>query len=876
MCFRYSNGKIYTSNYFFGKPWRYGMKILAIDGNSIVNRAFYGIKLLTTKNGLYTNGIYGFMNILNKLTEAEQPDGIAVAFDVHAPTFRHKEYSEYKAGRKGMPEELRVQIPILKKLLGLFGYTCLEMPGYEADDILGTLSSLCEKTGNTCVIATGDRDSFQLISDKTKVLLSATKSGRPEITEYTPEVIFDKYGVKPVQMIEIKALQGDASDHIPGVPGVGEKTADELVRAYGNIDNIYENLDSLDIRDSLRAKLSAGKDSAYLSRFLGTIFREVPINPDVESYRIGKRSDGELARLLSELEFFSMLDKLGLSAAAAEQGGGSETAAMYETVDTDRVINSAMSEKQCDILFDRAERQLIIVSDGMVGVSGFEPAAGLLADGSVKKKIYDSKPLYRECIKQGLNISGVSFDTCLAAYLINPSSSDYELNRLAAEYHIKSPEISGEYSDAVYSAVLLPAVDEALAGSIEETGQKALLDDIELPLASVLAEMEEQGFLVDCAAIAEYGEVLALRIAELERLVWDEVGYEFNLNSPKQLGTALFEKLELPCRKKTKNGYSTNAEVLESLRSYHPAVDHLLEYRTLSKLKSTYCDGLTAVVGSDGRIHSTLNQTETRTGRISSSEPNLQNIPVRRPEGRELRRFFKAKDCFVLCDADYSQIELRVLAHIAKDSNMIKAFKDGTDIHTLTASQVFGMPAEMVTPLMRSRAKAVNFGIVYGIGAYSLAKDIGVSNKEAADYIKGYLATYPNVDAYMHRVVEQAKADGYASTMFGRRRLLPELNNSNGMIRAFGERVARNMPIQGTAADIIKIAMIKVSERLKREIPQAALIMQVHDELIVEAPESEAEHACKILEEEMQNAAVLDVPLTVDAHYGKTWYDAKG
>lgn len=844
------------------------MKILAIDGNSIINRAFYGIKLLTTKTGLYTNGVYGFMSILNRLLEAENPDGVVVAFDLHAPTFRHKEYSEYKAGRKPMPDELRQQMPILKKLLPLFGYTCLETEGFEADDILGTLARLCEESNNTCVIATGDRDSFQLVSDSTKVLLSATKMGRPEITTYTPEVIFEKYGVKPKQMIEIKALQGDASDNIPGVPGVGEKTADELIRNFSSIDYIYENLDSLDIRDSLRIKLANGKDSAFLSRFLGTINRYAPIDPDIEHYKTKERQDGDLAKLLSELEFFSMLEKLNLSAVQSVKT--EVDTPKYKKADIGEVLKTAENENLCDILLDG--EVLYISADYKVTKCDLNTAKTLLENEKVEKRIYDSKPLHKICQTYGISIKNIGFDTCLAGYLINPSSSEYSLSRFSEEYLIPAPEIDEEYSQIA----LLSEVNRTLVNKLSETKQDKLLHDIEIPLAEVLASMESIGFLVDTNGIFSYGNTLSKRIIELQTAIFDEVGYEFNLNSPKQLGVALFEKLGLPCKKKTKSGYSTNAEVLEELKPLHPAVEHLLEYRTLTKLKSTYCDGLTAVVADDGRIHSTLNQTETRTGRISSSEPNLQNIPVRRPEGRELRRFFKAKDGFTLIDADYSQIELRVLAHIANDSNMINAFLSDTDIHTLTASQVFNMPITMVTPQMRSSAKAVNFGIVYGIGAYSLAKDIGVTNKEAAAYIKGYLATYPEVDSYMHRVVETAKEQGYAETVFGRRRLLPELKSTNGMMRAFGERVARNMPIQGTAADIIKIAMIRVFERLKKELPEANLIMQVHDELIVETPEEKAEIAAKILKEEMENAVQLKVPMTVDANIGKTWYDAKG
>ncbi len=848
------------------------MKLLAIDGNSIINRAFYGIKLLSTKSGLYTNGIYGFLNILLRLCEHENPDGVAIAFDLKAPTFRHEKYPEYKAGRKGMPDELRAQVPLLKKLLTLMGYKCIECEGYEADDILGTLARLCEESGNTCVIATGDRDSFQLVSDSTKVVLSATKAGKPEITEYTPELIMEKYGVKPLGMIEIKALQGDSSDNIPGVPGVGEKTADELIKKYGNIDRIYAELDTLDIRDTLRAKLLAGKDSAYLSRFLGTINREVPIEQDINAYRTSEKDETQLAAFLCELEFFGMIEKLGLSDVSI--CCGTEEKETFAVANIKTVCEKAKESGVCDIYTEDFEI-FGVCSDKTVARTSFSDIVKTLSDKAITKRVYDSKSLYKFCLNEQFEVTDLGFDTMLAAYLLNPSSSDYELGRLAAEYKVAQPSLDTD-DELLLKTVLFCSLNSVLNENLQASGQVKLFEEIELPLSRVLAEMEQVGFLVDSDGIEKYGEMLNERIDELEQAVWDEVGYKFNLNSPKQLGVALFEDLGLPCRKKTKSGYSTNAEVLEGLRDRHPAVSHLLEFRTLMKLKSTYCDGLSSAIMDDGRIRSTLNQTETRTGRISSSEPNLQNIPVRREEGRELRKFFVAKKGFVLCDADYSQIELRVLAHIANDQNMINAFKDGTDIHTLTASQVFGMIPQFVTPLMRSRAKAVNFGIVYGIGAFSLGKDIGVSTKEAASYIDGYLATYPGVDNYMKNVIEKAKEDGFATTMFGRRRLLPELKNSNGMLRAFGERVARNMPIQGTAADIIKIAMIKVSDRLKKELPEANLIMQIHDELIVEAPEEKADLACKILKEEMENAVTLSVPLTVDAHFGKTWFDAKG
>lgn len=844
------------------------MKILAVDGNSIINRAFYGIRLLTTKNGEYTNGIYGFMNILNRLIEAEQPDGVCVAFDLRKPTFRHQKYAEYKAGRKPMPPELASQMPLLKQLLTAFGYTCLEKEGYEADDILGTLARQCEESGNTCVISTGDRDSFQLVSDSTRVLLASTKQGAPQLTVIDRAEILARYGVAPCGMIEIKALQGDASDHIPGVAGVGEKTAMDLIGRFGSIDTIYENLETLDIKDSLRAKLAAGRESAFLSRELGTICTSVPLENNLTDYKNRTPDTPALRKLLTRLEFFSLLSKLGLE---EEQPAASDTTKF-----------SIITE------FPKAAEKydLCIINDGLFmlccenNLYPCEPEkdmsalAAMLSDEKVNLRVNDAKWLFRFGLDNGIEVKNIVFDCSLAGYLLNPSASSYSVERLAAEYSVAAPVIKGGDEPEKLGALFSLVCDE-MEKLVAKAGQTKLLTDIEIPLSQVLADMEKTGFLVDCAGIISYGEQLQQKIDTLTSRIYDAVGYEFNLNSPKQLGEALFEKLGLPCKKKTKTGYSTNAEVLEGLRDKHPAIDDLLEYRHLSKLKSTYCDSLAEVADENGRIHSTLNQTETRTGRLSSTEPNLQNIPVRRPEGRELRRFFKASEGNILCDADYSQIELRVLAHVANDPAMINAFCSGDDIHAITASQVFNLPLPMVTPLMRSRAKAVNFGIVYGIGAFSLAKDIGVSRKEADDYIKSYFNTYTGVSRYMEQVVSKAKENGYVSTLFGRRRLLPELTSFNGMLRSFGERVARNMPIQGTAADIIKIAMVRVYARLKKELPEAHIIMQVHDELIIEAPEEKASLAAALLKEEMENAVQFAVPMVADVHTGKTWYEAK-
>ena len=840
------------------------MKLLVIDGNSIINRAFYGIKLLTTKDGQYTNAVYGFINILNKLLDTENPDSVAVAFDLKAPTFRHKMYTEYKAGRKGMPEELHSQMPIMKQWLNLAGYTYIECEGFEADDILGTLARHCEETGNECVISTGDRDSLQLVSDKTRVLLAATRMGKTEIINYVKAALFEKYGLSPQEMIELKALMGDSSDNIPGVAGVGEKTATDLITRYHSIDYIYENIDSLEIKEGVRKKLIDGKESAYLSRTLGTICKEAPIDCDLEKLKIKPAKKQELSRLMTGLEFFKLMEKMGIepSVGQTEMDLFSENTPEFSYLETAPEL-SGEATLYCK------DSEFAVVSANKVFKCDEETAKKIFADESLQKRVYDYKNLYK---KYG-DIKNVSFDAMLAAYLCNPSASSYDIERLLQEYGANAPDFEDEL---VKNACVFSTACDRLLKELEKTEQLKLLREIEIPLAEVLGSMELYGFLVDEQGLAALSEELGGRIDVIEKEIYSLVGYEFNLNSPKQLGVALFEKLGLPARKKTKSGYSTNAEVLEGLRDAHPAVSLLLEYRQLAKLKSTYADGLQECIAKDGRIHSTFNQTEARTGRISSLEPNLQNIPVRTDEGKRLREYFVAPEGRVLCDADYSQIELRVLASIADDKNMISAFKSGVDIHTATASQVFGIPVDMVTPILRSRAKAVNFGIVYGIGAFSLAKDIGVTRSEADSYIKNYLATYKGVADYMENTIKSAKADGFVKTLFGRRRYLPELNNSNGMLRAFGERVARNAPIQGTAADIIKIAMIRVRERLKKEIPTAKLILQVHDELIVECERADAERVCSILSEEMQNSSNMAVELTADASYGENWLKAKG
>lgn len=846
------------------------MTILVVDGNSILNRAFYGIRPLTTKSGQPTNAIYGFLTMLEKIKSETNPDRVAIAFDLKTPTFRHKAYEGYKANRKGMPEELAAQLEPLKTLLTMLGYTLVSCEGYEADDILGTLSAVADKNGVKCFLATGDRDSLQLVSANTTVDLASNKGN----IFYTPEKIMEDYGVTPEGLIEIKAIQGDSSDCIPGVTGIGPKGASDLISRFNNLDNIYENIDTIDIKAGVREKLKRDKEQAYMSRMLGEIKRDIPIDTDFDSYKVEIPDPDAAIRFMGSLELFKLIDQLKLR----ELSGGVEPAA--ENAEKETIEVKEITSFNCDKLYFNAEFgdsiSLAVYTDGCVGVINDDNLIKeLLSDDKLEKYTFDSKHVFSYADKNGFDVKNLKTDLLLAAYLLQPSSSSYSLDKLCVAYGIELPDLNNSDKEIYKTVYKLPELCAKVINDINEKGMLHLLDDIEIPLANVLAKMENIGFSVDKEGIKAYGEMLSAQIDSLEREIYSQAGYEFNINSPKQLGVALFEKLGLPAKKKTKSGYSTNAEVLESLRYSYPIVEMVLNYRTLAKLKSTYCDGLLKVIAGDGRIHSNFNQTETRTGRISSTEPNLQNIPVRTELGREMRKFFVAKEGCVLIDADYSQIELRVLAHLSEDKNMIDAFKNNVDIHAITASQVFNMPLDMVTAQMRSRAKAVNFGIVYGIGAYSLAKDIKVTNKEASNYIKSYLAHYSGIDSYMKNVVEQAKETGYAVTMFGRRRYLPELTTGNRITRAFGERVARNMPIQGTAADIIKIAMVNVDNRIKAEGLSARLVLQVHDELIVEAPVNESMRVAMLLQEEMEKAVGLKVPLVAEASVGETWYDAK-
>lgn len=842
------------------------MKLLVIDGNSIMNRAFYGIRVLTNKKGMPTNALTGFLNIFLKLMKEEAPDRIAVAFDLHAPTFRHKMYADYKGTRHAMPDELRAQMPIIKQILTALGVAIVEKEGYEADDIIGTLSHAAESQGGECTISTGDRDSFQLITDKVTVRLASNK----EDVIYTPAKIAEVYGVTPREMLEVKTLMGDSSDNIPGVPGVGEKTALGLIQKYHTVDYIYQNLDTIEVTKGVRAKLENGRESAELSRKLAEITLEAPVELDMSAYEKKDGDPAEAAGILTEMEMFGVMKKLGLDKTAPAKVALASIASEGTAPAPDNAGTPAVeAAEKADIPeFDPAAYD-VAFSGGEVRVflagKPQEGAAAILAS-EAPKRTDDAKALYSYCMKNGMELKNVVFDAALAGYLLNVNSSDYTVERLCAEYGVTySAERLGE------SLFLL---NRALWEKIHQQEMYGVLADIEIPLAEVLSSMEIEGVKLDTEALREFGDALQPKIKEIEQDIYKEAGHEFNIGSPKQLSVVLFEELGLPAGKKRKTGYSTDADTLEGLRGRHPIIPLIFDYRTLTKLYNTYVKGLEAAVSPDGRMHTTFKQTETRTGRISSAEPNIQNIPVRTEIGRNFRRFFVAGEGRMLADADYSQIELRVLAHLSGDKAMIKTFCEGGDIHTETAASVLNVPPELITPEQRRSAKAVNFGIVYGIGAFSLAKDINVSVSEAKRYIDDYLTHYSGVKAYMDKVTASAEKDGWAVTMFGRKRFIPEILSTNKTVKALGKRIAMNTPIQGTAADIIKIAMIRVYRRLKKELPEAKLILQVHDELIVEAPEAQADKAAQILTEEMQGAVKLAVPLTADAKEGRSWYEA--
>ncbi len=866
------------------------MKLLVVDSNSILNRAFYGIKLLTAKDGSYTNAVYGFFNIVLRLMDDQSPDLTAFAFDLKAPTFRHKMYDGYKAQRKGMPPELAQQLPVVKELIAALGYPVVEREGYEADDLLGTLARRAGEDGAQVLLATGDRDSLQLVNDHVTVILAATRAGGAEYLMMTPEAVREKYQVEPCQLIETKALMGDTSDNIPGVPGIGEKTAFSLIRQYGTVENLYRDVAALETTPSVKKKLEAGREMAFLSRKLGEICCDVPLGDWREVCAEGQSDNDALYATLSRLELHTLIKRLGVTpptggAASPDAGEQDHTPSFRLVFQGKGSCPFSPEDPEAPLYLTARSQGCTITALGVALQDGVwlveEPAQEFLDRVYAlpnPKWCADLKPFYKNALEREQELLNPAFDVRLAGYLLSPNSTEYTVERLTGEYAVPHPAVTGcageEVPALAVEAASLPGLCAVLDDRIGKNGMDKLLREVEMPLAEVLASMEKEGFRIDLEALREFGRELDQSIRREEEAIYALAGHPFNINSPKQLGEVLFDQLGLPVRRKTKSGYSTDAEVLESLRPHHEIVGRILDYRKYTKLKSTYVEGLDKAAGPDSVIRTSFNQTETRTGRISSAEPNMQNIPIRTELGSRMRRFFTAREGNLLVDADYSQIELRVLAAIAQDENMTQAFLAGEDIHLNTASQVFDMPPLFVTPLMRSRAKAVNFGIVYGISAFSLSKDIGVTVAEADQYIKNYLKTYSGVARYMERTVEEAKEQGYVSTLFGRRRYLPELKSSNRNLRSFGERVAMNMPIQGTAADIIKIAMVRVYRRLRREGFRARLILQVHDELIVEAPRAEAEAVRLLLAEEMERAVSLSVPMEVSVSVGENWQEA--
>lgn len=864
-------------------------KLLILDSNSILNRAFYGVRYLSAKDGTPTNAIYGFLNILLKLIKEQEPDYICAAFDVKAPTFRHKQYEGYKAQRKPMPEGLAAQMPLAKDVLRAMGVTILEKEGYEADDIIGTVARLCEESEISCFIATGDKDDLQLASDKTKVILTVTKSGYNETIIYDDKAVKEKYHVTPTEFIDVKALMGDPSDNIPGVKGVGEKTAMSLIEKHHSIEYIYENIDGIGLKGAMLQKMKDGREMAFMSKELATINRNTPIEFNAEECVFdGFENNGELYEILKRLELNSIIKKLDLSGGDNVKESEDIFKDFSYQVGDKNMISGDKVTVVIDFDGDNISSAAVGVGNNAVVLNEQDDIKELLEDDSIAKVMFDVKEAIVK-LNGRIDIKNISDDTAIAAYLVDPAKNEYTIEKLASEYFgtvIEKPEVKQlsllddvETDRSEYlakCAVALGVLNERIGDKIKENGQEKLYNEVELPLVTVLAHLEINGFLVDDNQLKKFADKLGEKIDALTNEIYMLAGEEFNINSPKQLGVILFEKLELKPVKKTKTGYATNADVLEKLRDKHPIVNFIMEYRQLAKLKSTYCDGLTAVVNPNThRIHSVFTQTVTVTGRLSSTEPNLQNIPTRTELGREIRKMFVAKDGYVLVDADYSQIELRVLAHIANDETMINAFRNNEDIHAVTASQVLGIPLEDVTKEQRSSAKAVNFGIVYGIGEFSLAQDLHISVKEAKAYIESYLEKYHGVRNYMESIKEQAKKDGYVKTMLNRIRYIPELKSPNYNIRQFGERVALNTPIQGTAADIIKLAMVRVDNRLINEGLKSKLILQVHDELIVEAHKDEVDKVKQILSEEMQGAMELNVPLKVDMSTGHSWYDAK-
>ena len=869
------------------------MKLMILDGNSIINRAFYGVRLLTTREGLYTNAIFGFLNILEKLRNEEQPDALAVAFDLKAPTFRHLQYEGYKATRHAMPEELAQQMPLMKDVLRAMNIPIFECEGWEADDILGTAGRICAASDWDCVIVTGDRDSLQLVAEHVSVKLVVTRGGQTNTTLYTPEVFEAEYGFAPIRMIDLKSLMGDSSDNIPGVAGVGPKTATQLLVQYGTLDGVYAHLDEL--KDSVRKKLEAGRESAYLSYDLATIRCEAPVDFRPEDCLVREADNDALWALFQKLEFSRLAARYHLHppkpAEPEVYEGECQSEIVTDAARAEALLRQFAEKERVFLLFSADHSSVAVMDDGDTAWlfsrkalgEGYEAFLRGLCAGNIRKVTHDVKETMRFLLGQDLPIEGFCFDTALAGYLLDATQGSYTVDRMFVQYCGSQIGLADEkeLGEAAVTANLfartaaVAALYTVLPAKLEAQGMQELYYDMELPLCAVLARMETAGVLVDQLALVAFGNMLSERVAACQELIFGYAGGEFNINSPKQLGELLFEKLGLPAMKKTKSGYSTNAEVLEKLKNKHPIVQAILDYRMLAKLKSTYADGLVKEIADDGRIHTTFQNMVTATGRLSSTEPNLQNIPVRTELGSEIRRMFVPADGCVFVDADYSQIELRVLAHIADDARMQEAFRSGMDVHTATAAQVFGVEPEQVTPLQRRHAKAVNFGIVYGISDFGLAANLHISRKEAAEFIARYFARYPAIHRFMEACVSQGKAEGYSVTMYGRRRPLPELSSPNYNRRQFGERAAMNTPVQGAAADIIKIAMNAVHDELKAAGLAAKLILQVHDELIVEAPEAEREQVEVLLRRCMENAASLRVPLIADVHSGRSWYDTK-
>ncbi len=898
-------------------------RLMIIDGNSILNRAFYGLQgryLLQTTDGLYTNAVYGFLNILFKYMEEEKPEYICVAFDLKAPTFRHIEYDMYKADRKGMPEELAVQVPVIKEVLEAMSIECLEKEGFEADDIIGSVSLYAEEKGFETVIITGDRDALQLASQNTRIKIPSTKSGKTETNEYNYDAVKRKYEVSPIQLIDVKGLMGDKSDNIPGVTGIGEKTALNLIKEFNSIEELYENIERVS-SDSIRKKLENNREMAFKSKKLATIERKIPGIFEIEKLKRKEFNNDRLYKLFKRLEFKSYINKLELRQRSISEEtdltknvSGSfliintlqelielkkqvireeKMAVMYFIENKDLFKNSLFA---VSIAWKPDEAAFVAVSSGIGEKEFIDNFRDIFESTEIKKIGHDIKPFIVYLKKKGIVPKGFTFDTMLAAYMANPSKATYNICELSEDYldrplepleilHKNGNSLSGlsdmeirKFSEKaiIYSERLLE-LSELFKATLNELGQESLYYDVELPLINVLADMEIRGFKVDREMLISFSKELKAGIDILKREIFKDAGEEFNINSPKQLGVILFEKLGLPAFKKTKTGYSTNAEVLERLSNKHDIIQKILKYRQFVKLESTYVEGLLNMINpATGKIHTSFNQTVTATGRISSAEPNLQNIPVRLEMGKKIRKvFIPENSSFILTSADYSQIELRVLAHVSEDENLIKAFVDNEDIHASTASKIFGIPRDKVTPIMRTRAKAVNFGIMYGIGEFSLSKDLDITREQARKYIEGYLDRYPGVRRYMNKVVEEGREKGFVTTILNRRRYIPELKSKNHNIMEFGKRAAMNTPIQGSAADIIKIAMVKVAEEFGKKSLKSGILLQVHDELIIETFVNEKDQVADILRKCMEGAVNLKVPIKVDISKGNDWYETK-